>query len=76
LFTVVSPTIAEYFGLREHGTIFGTVVLFGTLGGAAMPIVAGMVFDNLQSYQLAFVLLATMAIASLLCATRLASTAK
>jgi len=72
LFTVVSPTIAEYFGLREHGTIFGTVVLFGTLGGAAMPIVAGMIFDNSQSYQLAFALLATMAIASLLCATRLA----
>ena len=37
LFTVVSPTIAEFFGLRAHGTIFGTVVMFGTLGGAAMP---------------------------------------
>jgi len=42
LFTVVSPAIAEYFGLREHGAIFGIVVLFGTLGGAAMPIVAGL----------------------------------
>jgi len=71
LFTVVSPTIAEYFGLREHGAIFGAVVLFGTLGGAAMPIIAGMIFDHLQSYQLAFVLLSALALASLLCATRL-----
>ncbi len=71
LFTVVSPTIAEYFGLKEHGAIFGTVVLFGTLGGAAMPIIAGMIFDHSQSYQVAFALLAAMAVASLVCATRL-----
>ena len=71
LFTVVSPTIAEYFGLKAHGAIFGTVVLFGTLGGAAMPIIAGMIFDRAQSYQLAFAMLSAMAIASLICATRL-----
>lgn len=72
LFTVVSPTIAEYFGLREHGAIFGIVVLFGTLGGAAMPIVAGMFFDQMQSYQIAFALLSAMAFTSLICATQLA----
>lgn len=33
-FTVVAPTIAEYFGLRSHGAIFGTVLFFGTVGGA------------------------------------------
>jgi MFS family permease len=71
LFTVVSPTIAEYFGLREHGAIFGTVVLFGTFGGATMPIIAGMIFDQTQSYQWAFTLLCAMAAISLLCATRL-----
>lgn len=75
LFTVVSPTIAEYFGLREHGAIFGTVVMFGTIGGAAMPIVAGLIFDQFQSYQLAFTLLGSMAIAGLLCAIRLSAKA-
>jgi len=75
LFTVVSPTIAEYFGLREHGALFGTVVLCGTIGGAAMPIVAGMIFDHSQSYQLAFGLLALLAFGGLLCATRLTPSA-
>ena len=74
LFTVVSPTIAEYFGLRDHGAIFGTVVLCGTLGGATMPVVAGMIFDQSQNYQLAFSILAGMVAGSLLCATRLVPT--
>ena len=39
LFTAVSPTVAEYFGMRAHGVIFGMIVFFGTLGGSSMPIV-------------------------------------
>ncbi len=53
-FTVMSPIIAEYFGLRSHGTLFGTVVFFGTIGGAAGPILAGRIFDSTGSYSLAF----------------------
>lgn len=54
LFVVVSPTVAEHFGMRAHGAIFGTVLFFGTLGGAAGPILAGAVFDATGSYVLAF----------------------
>ena len=54
LFTVVSPTIAEYFGTRAHGASFGVVLFFGTVGGSLGPILAGRVFDVTGSYDLAF----------------------
>jgi len=40
-FIVVAPTVAEYFGTVAHGAIFGSILFFGTIGGAAGPIVAG-----------------------------------
>ena len=63
LFTAVSPSVAEYFGMRAHGSIFGTIVFFGTVSGAAGPIVAGMIFDYQKSYDMAFTILAALAIA-------------
>ena len=60
-FTVVSPTVAGYFGLRAHGAIFGVVLFCGTIGGSIGPILAGRVFDVTGSYQLAFSLLTAMA---------------
>lgn len=59
-FTVVSPTVAEFFGLRAHGAIFGVVLFFGTVGGAVGPILAGRVFDETGSYFIAFATLAGM----------------
>jgi MFS family permease len=61
LFVVVSPTVAEYFGMRAHGAIFGTVLFFGTLGGSVGPILTGWVFDNFGSYTPAFITLAASA---------------
>ena len=58
LFTVVSPTIADYFGLKALGSIFGLVVFFGTLSGSIGPLVAGWIFDVTGSYFYAFGLLA------------------
>lgn len=60
-FTVVSPAIAELFGLAAHSTIFGIVLFCGTLGGAIGPLLAGAVFDTAGSYQPAFATLAAMA---------------
>ncbi|MBR9982281.1 MAG: MFS transporter [Desulfatitalea sp.] len=53
-FTAISPLVAEWFGIRYHGTLFGIVVFFGTLGGAAGPLLAGHLFDLSGSYQLSF----------------------
>ena len=66
LFTVVTPTIAEYFGTRAVGAIFGSIIFFGTIGGAIAPILAGRIFDVTGSYMFAFAGLAIMALLGLL----------
>ncbi len=66
LFVVVSPTVAEYFGMRAHGAIFGTILFFGTLGGSVGPILTGWVFDNFGSYSPAFITLTLSAAVALL----------
>lgn len=73
LFTVVSPALAEYFGMRAHGVIFGAIVFFGTLGGSGMPVITGLIFDVRGSYDLAFIIMATMAGLSLVLAIFLGS---
>lgn len=50
LFTLASPVVAEYFGMRAHGTNFGIIVFFGTIGGSIGPILVGWIFDLLGSY--------------------------
>ncbi|MEM7742609.1 MAG: MFS transporter [Pseudomonadota bacterium] len=70
-FTVVSPTVAEFFGLRAHGAIFGVILFFGTLGGSVGPILAGRVFDLTGSYDPAFITLAGMAALGLVLAATL-----
>jgi MFS family permease len=64
-YTVLSPTVAELFGLRAHGAIFGFIYFWGTIGGAVGPVVAGRIFDAKQSYDNAFSLLLGLAVLSL-----------
>jgi len=64
-FTAMSPTVAEYFGTRVHGALFGTVLLFGSIGGALAPLAAGAVFDTTGSYRIAFLALAGIALTGL-----------
>lgn len=66
LFVVVSPTVAYYFGMRAHGELFGTVLFFGTIGGAIGPIATGATFDSLGSYTPAFITLALFAFLALI----------
>lgn len=65
-FAVISPLIAELFGTRSHGTLFGVVFSCGTIGGAVGPILAGRIFDVTDSYQIAFLILAAFSLAGLL----------
>lgn len=65
-FTVISPIVAELFGISSHGVLFGIVVFSGTIGGAIGPILAGHIFDVFSSYRLVFFILAGFAIAGLL----------
>jgi MFS family permease len=65
-FTVMSPIVAELFGIASHGVLFGVVLFWGTAGGALGPFVAGHVFDVAGSYRPVFLLLVGVGIAGLI----------
>ena len=66
LFALISPMVADLFGLSSHGVIFGTVTFIGTIGGTIGPVVAGHIFDITSSYQLDFLILVTASIIAIL----------
>jgi MFS family permease len=72
-FTITSPSVAEYFGTRSHGTLFGLVVCCGTVGSTLGPLVAGGLFDALGSYKGAFALLLGFSVLGLFMASALPS---
>ena len=51
-----SPLVAELFGLRSHGMIFGAITFSITIGGAIGPVLAGYIFDVTGSYNLAVII--------------------
>lgn len=55
-FTVLSPIVAEYFGLASHGALFGLMVFSGCAGGSIGPILTGYLFDTSGNYSLPFLL--------------------
>jgi MFS family permease len=58
------PTIAEYFGFKDLGTISGVIVFANSLGGALSPPLAGAVFDVTGSYEIAFIMCGFFGIAA------------
>lgn len=71
LFTVVSPAIAELFGTKTHGLLFGFVLFSGTLGGSIGPLLAGFLFDQTGTYKIVLIVLALMAVFGLFLVTLL-----
>ena len=55
---VRSSIYAEYFGLKALGSIQGLALTTQTVGGFLGPILAGVLYDQSDSYRLAFLLLA------------------
>ena len=53
-FTAISPIVAEFFGIRSHGVLFGIVAFSGTVGGAIGPVMTGYIFDVTATYSPAF----------------------
>ncbi len=51
---IVSPLIAEYFGLRSHATLYSCSVFTSSIGSASGPVIAGSLFDSTGSYNLTF----------------------
>jgi sugar phosphate permease len=55
----VRPALqAEVFGLQAFGAIQGLVFTIATVGGLIGPVFAGWMYDQTESYRLAFVILA------------------
>ncbi len=66
LFTIISPIVAAFFGVKSHGALFGVVIFCGTLGGSLGPLLAGYIFDITGSYHPAFWICAGMSVFGLL----------
>jgi MFS family permease len=64
-YTLISPAVAEFFGMRSHGTIFGLVVFFGSLGGSLGPLIIGNMFDRFDNYQASFLLVLALSFVGL-----------
>lgn len=57
---LVSPVVAELFGLSSHGAILGVSFTLAMIGEAFGPVLAGRIFDVTYSYQWAFLLCAAV----------------
>jgi MFS family permease len=53
---IMSPYLADLFGLKSHGSIFSGTVFSGTLGGGLGPLLVGYTFDATGVYRLGFLL--------------------
>lgn len=53
---LMTPMAADLFGLKAHGTIYGSIFVSGATGGAFGPVLAGYLFDVSGSYHSAFVI--------------------
>jgi MFS family permease len=61
-----SPLVAELFGLRSHGLIYGVFGISVGCGGAMGPLMTGYLFDVTNSYQMAFLVCAVISLTGIL----------
>lgn len=62
IYTAISPIIAEFFGMRSHGVLFGIIFFSGNVGSAIGPVLAGYIFDTTSTYDWAFRICVAMSI--------------
>jgi MFS family permease len=63
---VQSPMVADYFGLKAHGAIFGLSMLASMVGGSLGSLFAGYIFDLSGNYHWAFIISAILGLTSLI----------
>jgi MFS family permease len=67
-FAIVSPLVAELFGIRSHASNLGLLFFIGMTGGALGPIITGRIYDVSNSYRSAFTVMLVAAVIGLLLA--------
>ena len=60
--SLMTPMVAELFGLGSFGVIYGVITVGATVGVAIGPIIAGQIFDTMGSYNLAFIIYAGISV--------------
>jgi MFS family permease len=64
-FAIISPLVAEMFGIKSHAGNLGMLFFIGMSGGAVGPIITGRIFDMTGSYQAAFITMLAATVAGL-----------
>ena len=59
---LVSPLVADLFGLKSHATLYSFAVFTSSIGSAAGPVIAGVLFDLTGRYSIAFILCLTVSL--------------
>lgn len=57
--------VADYFGTKNIGAILGCTAFIGMLGGAISPVIAGWLFETMDSYTVAWKIFAAVSIPSI-----------
>lgn len=57
VFAIISPLLVDLFGLKSHGSNLGVLFFLGMIGGAIGPIVTGRLYDIMNTYQTAFIIM-------------------
>ncbi len=70
-FAIVSPLLAELFGIRSHASNLGLLFFLGMTGGALGPIITGRIYDVSRSYNSAFIIMLSASVAGLVLALAL-----
>ena len=73
IFPLISPMIAQLFGLDSHGVIFGATYFSNCVGASIGPVLIGYIFDVTGSYQLGFIILAAASVIAILLASAIST---
>jgi sugar phosphate permease len=61
-----SPILAEYFGTKNFGSIFGLTSIFSAIASMVSPPIAGWIFDNYNDYKIWWLSLVIMGVLGLI----------
>ena len=64
---ILSAVVADRFGVKSMGKIWGTITMSGLLGGAIGPILVARLYDPVYSYSAAWKLLALLSLLAVFC---------
>jgi MFS family permease len=56
-FAIVSPLVADLFGIRAHASSLGMLFFLGMTGGAISPLITGWLYDTTGTYTVAFLIM-------------------